>query len=134
MIKKVSILFIIGFAPLLLRGQNLISNGSFEEPVNPCPQVFNFPLITVTGWYTPSWNTPDLFASCAPPLEGGQPQTNKGYQPAKIGSRMAGSVYYPFNRDYLTNKFIDTLKRGKTYCLTFYINLSDANSKAIPFC
>jgi hypothetical protein len=123
---KLIILLFLGFA-LSSSGQNLITNSSFEEPENPCPTVINFPIVNVTGWYTPSWNTPDLYAACAPPFEGGLPQTNKGFQYAKEGTKIAGGVFYPLNRDFLTNKLISQLEKGKTYCVKFYINLSDAD-------
>jgi OOP family OmpA-OmpF porin len=131
MIKKISILLIIGFAPLLLRGQNLITNGSFEE-LNTCPPNPSFPLNVIPGWYSPSWNTPDIFNACVTTQNlGDVPYTGAGYQYAKEGIGFGGGVQFFFNREYITNRLVDTLKSSKTYCLIFYINLGDNQFDAI---
>ena len=133
MIKKISILFILGFAPLLLRGQNLITNGGFEN-ITTCPNMQNSEAVSYcTYWYSTSKNTPDYFNACAGSNNNvaGVPNNFLCYQYAKTGNGYAGGMLYFFNREYLTNHLIDTLEQGTTYCLIFYANLSNKNFNAI---
>ena len=126
MSKKISILFIIGFAPLLLRGQNLIINGGFEnlsDCINNVPCVLN----KAYGWHTPSWNTPDVYNTCfftsyIPP------NTCCGFQYQHSGNGMGAAMWKDsLNKEYLTNRLTETLKPNKGYCISFYVNLGDGS-------
>ncbi len=125
MLKKAVILFFIGFAPFL-RGQNLITNGGFEnltDCINNVPCI----LTKATGWYTPSWNTPDIWNSCFI-NSFDLPETPAGFQHPLTGNGMGGAGWKDsLNREYLTNRLSETLKPNKGYCISFYVNLGDGS-------
>ena len=126
MLKKFSIILLLGFAPLLARGQNLITNSSFEnltDCINNVPCI----LTKATGWYTPSWNTPDIWNSCFI-NSFDLPETPAGFQHPLTGNGMGGAGWKDsLNREYLTNRLSETLKPNKGYCISFYINLGDGS-------
>lgn len=124
MLKKFIIIFLLGFA-LKTPGQNLITNGSFEQ-ITDC--FYNVPCVIVkaTGWYTPSDNSPDIFNSiCNNGLH--QPDVGWGFQHPHSGEGFAGGMWYYLNRECMTNRLTETLKPNKVYCLQFYISLGEGS-------
>jgi gliding motility-associated-like protein len=116
---------------------NLVPNGSFEIIVN-CPN--NQALLSNTGnWFSPSWNTPDLYNSCCsiPPFWVDVPQNAIGYQSPKTGAGYSGIGNGPFvnfsndGREYISTALMQTLTAGQKYCVEFYVSLADSSVWAI---
>jgi len=123
MFRYLVVILLSGFG-FLSKGQNLIFNGGFENPLP--PSTCSYALYdnhTIPGWYTPSFGTPDIYCYCnPPPTNGGMsiPYT-RGYQYSHSGIAMSGGVIYP-GLEYLTTHLISPLDSNQTYCLEFYIN------------
>lgn len=123
MFKKATIIFLLGFA-LKTSGQNLIINGGFEILTN-CSNDGECFLNKAPGWHTPSWNTPDVFHPCFM-ASYTPPNLSWGFQYPRTGDGMGGGGWKDsLNREYLTNRFTETLKPNKGYCLSFYVNLGE---------
>ncbi len=125
---------------------NFVLNPDFER-YDTCP--FSGGQVTFCKfWQNAISNTYSLgieyFNSCAM----GNPYTNcpingAFYQPPRTkNGRVGGGMYYdktpppppypiPFNnRDYLQNILIKSLEIGKTYCVSFWVNLTEASGYA----
>ena len=102
---------------------NLVPNWSFEDIIS-CPQIQGTTFYSYTPpWFSPTENTPDIYNSCASPINQGVPYNYVGYQQPHTGNGYAGfSREQQDDVDYLSVKLISPLKAGKKYCISFYVN------------
>jgi hypothetical protein len=123
---SLSIIFLLG-SSLTGTGQNLVSNGSFENMVN-CPtgpgQVY-----FAQGWDT-SRESPDYDNSCASLSAPyfGVPSNGLGHQHAATGNAYVGIICYNssvFSREIIAGSLTTPLSIGQQYYLTFKANRAD---------
>lgn len=122
--------------------QNLVLNPSFETTTS-CPMGPG-ELDLANNWDDANSNadtcsSPDLYAACSWALGGvNSPNALLGFQPSRTGSNHAGIILFegvalfdctPFfssnYREYLQGTLSQPLDAGKTYCVSFYINLAN---------
>jgi hypothetical protein len=105
--------------------QNLLSDGSFETLDSTCPydQAINWSAV----WNNVSVGSPDLFDTC-----NGVPSNSVGWQMPRTGTAYAGLVTYGRNgfREYIQSPLTSPMQDAKTYCIEFYISLSDYSPRA----
>ncbi|WP_246001738.1 T9SS type A sorting domain-containing protein [Mucilaginibacter gracilis] len=146
-------MLIIFSYPYLLNGQvNYVQNPSFEQ-YSKCP--YDWDQIKFANNWSPidTINHPpiDSFGSgnCTPEYcnicaganrRTGIPYNDAFYQYPRTGNGMA-QVYmfadttniptFPYLRDYLQGKLYKPLISGKTYCVSFYVNLEESSGYAV---
>jgi gliding motility-associated-like protein len=116
---------------------NLVPNPSFEN-VSTCPNSLS-QLYYSDNWFSPSWNTPDLFNACCsiPPYRVDVPKNFIGWQMAKTGSGYVGFGNGGFTdftndgREYLSTPLMTQLQAGQKYSVEFYVSLADSSVWAI---
>lgn len=111
--------------------QNLVPNGSFEMssscPTNPA----DFGLMT--GWSRPTnhLGNADYYDVCGSGFVT-VPSNYTGTQTPRTGNAYAGMIlYFPilFNyREYLTTQLSSPMVAGRTYCVSFWVNLADTSA------
>jgi hypothetical protein len=113
---------------ILLQGQNLVFNPSFEDTVQ-CPVSIS--QMYASGWYSPTWGTPDYYNNCNNGWMG-VPQNFEGWEFAKTGVAYAGIVTRVMDngREYIQSQLTDTLVAGFTYNVSFYVSLTDSSEYA----
>jgi hypothetical protein len=140
MLFKKNILIILCVAsPLFIEGAfaqiNLVPNPSFEQ-LDSCP-VFLNQIEFASPWFqsyitnSGSQNSStDLFSTCGTSIYCSIPNNFNGNQAARTDSSYAGIIMYsqPSSHEYIETMLYNTLLTGKSYCVEFYISLSD-NSK-----
>jgi hypothetical protein len=128
--KKITLIFFI--ITRLSAQYNLVPNYSFEDTAN-CPQTQNSVGWSAPPWVSPTWNTPDYFHSCNSGVGWGNyvstPQNFTGFQNPKTGLAYCGVSSYSGgdSREYIETNLLDTLKAEKSYCVKFFISLSDSS-------
>lgn len=120
-------LLIVCLFALPLAGQNLVSNGSFEEKVF-CPIGFNQQQInSIKHWWQATNGTPDYFHKCSKGI--GIPDNFTGHQDAFEGEAYAGLVTFSNNkknyREYLQSKLMRTLVAGEMICVEFKFSAAE---------
>lgn len=114
----------IGLICVLGQSQNLVKNPSFEAK-NKCPDDYGTLNIDVKHWKIPSLGTTDYFSTCSTKL----PTEDNfiGSQRPFEGDSYAGMyLYAPQDyREYITAELETTLEEGKSYKISFMINLAD---------
>lgn len=147
--RLIAIIILITCACINLQAQvNLVKNPGLEE-YSKCPTDWN--QIT----YANFWTTPidslstleyqmEYYNRCAGSNRyGGLPSNISFYQNTHSGDGMGGAILYydkttpypagaiPHNyRDYLQGRLYNNLLAGKDYCVSFYINLTEASGYA----
>ncbi len=117
-----------------LSGENLLSNGSFEE-VGKKPKKLDM-IKEAKGWYSLTSFQADLFiAEKDVPNSSLKESVNTyGKEEPKEGNNYAGiSVYSPapdpkkakLPRNYIATNLSSPMKKGMKYCVKFYVSLSD---------
>ncbi|MEZ4855299.1 MAG: OmpA family protein [Gelidibacter sp.] len=126
--KKV-LFFILSLTFYSVFSQNLVLNPSFED-YKYCPNAISCFNNNVTNWSTPTLGSTDYFNSCSTFFGF---SNYIGNQKARTGKGYAGIyVYaYPNYREYIQGKLKETLIKGKTYQITFYISLADNSNHSI---
>lgn len=129
--------------------QNLVVNPSFEITNSNCS---NFGGEGFRTDLDPSWDnansnipgdscsSPDLFSACNP-FATNMPDATSfgiGWQYSRTGTRHAGFIAYsaPFGfedqyREYIQGHTASPLIAGQTYCVSFYLSLSDGSPFAV---
>lgn len=109
---------------------NLVPNWSFEDTVN-CP-TGGSQLYNALGWLNPSLGTPDYMNACNTGIVN-VPNSISGFQYAKTGNAYAGIFAYALGsgREYIEIKLIDSLKKGKKYCVSFYLSTASPDGVGI---
>jgi len=138
--KTTKIIFVYLFCGLsfLVRGQqvgNYVSNGSFEEMYD----CTNQQITNAKYWRSiDSINSmPLIFSTCSGMMT--VPLNSFTYQWPKFGENyVAGTQYSPppvsldgDNRNYLRNRLKRNLNSGKTYCISFYVNITSNSTSGI---
>lgn len=112
--------------------QNLVPNPSFEI-FSTCPTVPSGNIFLASPWFQPHTlgSSSDFFHGCS----GNVPSNAFGYQYPRTGEGYAGIaariIGLPQYREYIEVELLDTLEAGKTYCISFYVSLSDSSDIAI---
>lgn len=112
--------------PILLSGQNLVKNPSFEEFLK-CPEKISNLAEDVIGWSAPTLGTTDYFNSCS--NTAGIPKNFVGNQDVKFGDGYVGFYLKAPNnyREYIQGELKSTLEKGKRYAVSFYISLAESS-------
>lgn len=115
--------------PALVKAQNLVANGSFEE-MNWCPNDYTQSEIkTLKGWGQNNAGTPDHFHACAAGTPSGVPKNVFGSQAALDGEAYAGIVLYasskPNYREYLHTDLERPLEPGEWVCVEWWVCAAD---------
>jgi hypothetical protein len=126
---KQSTLLLLLFLCLVLPvdGQNLVSNGSFEDMVA-CP-TGSGQIYFVPGWSS-SKGSPDYYNSCAnldTPYVG-VPSNSLGFQNAASGDAYVGIICFAngvFAREIVTNSLTSPLDIGQEYFFNFKVTRGD---------
>lgn len=116
-----------------VRGQNLVMNPSFEDTI-PCIVYQNIgpPQLPCTYWFCATNGSVDYFSHLCNDVTYGTPQNSLGFQIAKTGTAYCGiglwNIPTPISnyREYLEGQLFDTLKQGRTYCVSFYVVNTDS--------
>ncbi len=113
-----------------LLAQNLIPNPSFEQ-YDACPARLGTFESDVTHWSTPTKGSTDYFNSCSTIM--GTPENFNGTQPSDFGKGYAGLYLYAPNdyREYVQAPLKQTLEKGKTYQVSFYVSLAERSDFAV---
>ncbi|GAB4250297.1 MAG: hypothetical protein Kow0079_03510 [Vicingaceae bacterium] len=110
---------------------NLVPNPSFEDYLV-CPSQAGVVNLIVPGWGL-SFSTADYYHQCGSyPV--GVPFNSSGYQYPKSGQAYVGFYLYfkPYNfSEFIQTRLLKSLKKDKTYCVSFWINLSDSSKYAV---
>ena len=116
------------FCPIILIGQNLIPNPSFEITKQPKTT----PLYLPADWTNANTGSPDYITSLHT-MVWGMPSNDLGYQQARTGDAYMGVLIYGLSginrdprREYIQIQFRDTLEKDSSYCLQFYLSLADS--------
>lgn len=134
-------MFLLPF--FLLAQINLVQNPSFEVLTN-CPNFYNS-IETATGWDTlrsGGGGGPEIFSTCANPnVNFGVPINTFGisYQVPVTGNNYALignivdtiNVIYTTYREYIQNKLINKTEKNKSYCVSFYLSLTNRSAYSI---
>jgi gliding motility-associated-like protein len=118
----------------VLHAQNLVPNASFEN-FSSCP-TDQGQLAKAVPWFSPTYYSTlpmsDIFNVCAPPPPvgmSGVPLNATGFQYPRTGNGYAGEAvfdnYGDESRDYISVKLDSALEAGKSYCVNYYLSLSD---------
>lgn len=113
--------------------QNLVPNGDFES-YSSCPEEWS-EFFKATPWFEPNEIVnADYLNVCSTNNHVDIPNNYFGNQTALSGSGYAGIfVVYILSsglrpnsgREYLEVELLEELERGETYCVQFYVSLSD---------
>ena len=117
------------FAQFSAGGNELISNGSFEERVW-CPGDYTqSQLKTIVGWSQANAGTPDHFDACSSGGKAGVPDNMFGSQPALDGDAYAGLVLYsqskPYYREYMQSELSRPLEAEEWVCVEWWVCAAD---------
>lgn len=137
-IKKIFFYLFFGLS-FLVRGQqvgNYLNNGSFED-MNNCltQQITNAKYWNGLGSNNP---VPLIFSTCS--TMASVPLNGFTYQWPKYGNNYVGAgLYLPPQtvtqqksiRSYLRNQLKENLQVGKTYCVSFYVNITTNSTYGI---
>lgn len=113
-----------------VQSQNLILNPSFEEFAE-CPARLGSFNTDVAEWSTPTDGSTDYFNACSTVM--GTPENFNGSQPADFGQGYAGLYMYAPDdyREYVQAQLRQTLTKGRTYEVSFYISLAERSDYAV---
>lgn len=126
--KQITIIYFL-FLSCSISSQNLVLNPSFETH-NECPWRIGMFASSVSDWSIPNMASTDFFNSCSDKV--GLKNYN-GYQKPKSGNSYSGIYVYTDKnyREYVQGKLSETLIKGETYKMVFYLSLADKSSYAI---
>jgi gliding motility-associated-like protein len=115
-------LFFLLFS-LGIHGQNLVPNYSFEDTLA-CPTQ-DGEINDAPPWVDPTNASTDYYQECSSNSFCSAPGNAYGFQFPRTGKAYAGLATYenavPNLREFLQVKLTDSLRRGQTYCVTFYV-------------
>lgn len=130
---KLGSLIVILMICAICKGQNLITNGDFEQ-YSGCPSSFS-QIDSAISWFNPTvgqgvGGTPDYYNICHTGPLVGVPTNNSGYQAAHSGVAYAGlsCAYispYPDYREYIETGLTTPLVANSCYYFTMYVSLAD---------
>ncbi|WP_169312052.1 OmpA family protein [Fluviicola taffensis] len=111
---------------------NLVDNGGFESSTGKPKKIGQIDL--ATGWISPTGSRADYFMSDSKLPDVGVPENAFGKEQAKEGENYAGIVAFSYGnkmpRSYIMAKLKTPLKKDVTYCISFYVSMSEASKYA----
>ena len=114
---------------LCLAQCNLVPNPSFEIIINCLSGLTGLQQGYAPPWDSPTNGSPDLFNSCIQDMRYNVPFNLFGFQQSHSGDgySMISSLFPAFNgqREYIQVELDSTLSTNTTYCISFFVNLSD---------
>jgi len=116
----------------VLSAQNLVGNPSFEQ-ANKTPFSYGEFHNNVKNWSSPSFGTPDYYSTRSQKMN----QRNyRGIQDPKTGDCFAGVYLFATKnrttyREYIQGELKETLKKGATYKVSFYISLANTSTHSV---
>lgn len=118
---RTAAVFLLITLSVMLRGQNLVENGSFEN-TGDCPISSTFLQDYLNPWIT-YFGTPDYYnLSCGFP---GDASTTNNALPFDgdgfIGLNLYGDTGTAYAREYIHGELKTPLEKGKYYRVTFYV-------------
>lgn len=124
-------LFLIAQSGAAQRIGNYISNGSFEDYYE-CTAPFT--ILKVKHWL--SIDSSSLGGGGLSVCNGQVPKFGSSYQYPHSGESLIGSTFYYIvsfspHRTYSKNRLKATLQAGKTYCVRFYVNITNPSTYGI---
>lgn len=122
--------------PFIVRGQNMVVNGSFEDHRD-CPSgVLHKRLTIIDAWFQPTEGSADYYHPCG--RRGSEAPGNKfGFQQAHEGNAYIGmhlfvnKYYYKSYKEYLMGKLTNPLIKDARYVVSFRVSRSDKSRYAI---
>lgn len=133
LLKILLTLLITNYSFLIVNGQNLVPNPSFEDTAY-CPTTLA-DLSATIFWTAPTIGSPDYFNVCNSG-DANVPNNIFGTQSALSGNAYIGiSVYdtqdvYSY-REYVQIQLQQQLNSGQEYFMVFYVSLADFNDYGI---
>ncbi len=113
--------------------KNLVQNPSFESVDGKLKKLKQ--VDKAAQWDSPTALRADLFSTEKDGLPCSAPQNQYGKESPFDGSNYAGIVMYSYNnkepRTYLQSQLIAPLRKDVTYCIKFYVSLSDLSKYAV---
>jgi outer membrane protein OmpA-like peptidoglycan-associated protein len=113
-------------------GDNLVDNGGFESNAGKPKKLGQIDL--ATGWKSPTGARADYFLSDSKVPDVGAPDNAYGKETAKEGENYAGIFAFSYGnklpRTYIMTKLKTPLKKDVTYCISFYVSMSEASKYA----
>ena len=106
---------------------NLVPNYSFEFHTS-CPNNTITDIGLAFPWFNPTVNASPYFNSCSTNPGAGVPCNWAGCQYPRTGNAYADIVTLygtPDGRGYIETPLLDTLIKGKKYCVQMYVSLSE---------
>lgn len=126
---------VFAFSTMLISGQekvdlNLVVNSGFESNIN-CPEDYGTLTKDVENVLAPTQGSTDYFHSCSFKMTSSS--NFMGYQEPFEGDAYLGLyMYAPKDyREYVTLKLQDSLKRGQTYEISFFVSLAEKAEYAV---
>ncbi len=106
---------------------NLIENGGFEQIEGKLKRPGSIEM--AKGWKSPTAKKADLYSNSVADGPVSAPKNLQGDQSALNGDNYAGLRWWSYMnkepRQYLQAKFKKMLKKDQTYCIRYYVSLSD---------
>jgi hypothetical protein len=127
---RVLVVAFLLFSSLIVKGQNLLLNGGFEDTLLRTTQLY-----LPSSWITPSTGSPDLMTNFNTSVSRQVPQNFAGYQLAHSGNNYMGILMYslfygsggnPILREYIQNDINPALQQDSIYCLQLFVSLADS--------
>lgn len=121
--------FLLPMATTAQEGENLVDNGGFESTSGKAKKLGQIDM--ATGWKSPTGVRADFFLGDSKVADIATPENYYGKEDPKEGENYAGIMAYSYNnkmpRSYITAKLKTPLKKDVTYCVSFWISLSEAS-------
>jgi gliding motility-associated-like protein len=107
---------------------NLVPNPGFEFYTQ-CPTA-QFQTSYAYPWYDPTYASSDYYNTCSLNIDADIPVNFFGYQQAHGGNGYCGfsglSTCPNWCAEYIATPLLQSLKPGKDYCVSFWLNLADS--------
>ena len=138
-LQSKSIAALLGILPLSLlplssfaQNENLVDNGGFEMNSGKPKKIGAIEM--ATGWVSPTGVRADYFIPAMKVPDIATPSNVFGAEDPKEGKNYAGIVAFSFNdkipRSYVMTKLRVPLKKGMTYCVSYYVSLAESSKYA----
>jgi hypothetical protein len=131
--KKSIIITFLGFLlNIIMFGQNLVPNSSFES--TSCTVIpGDLTHFGAENWYNPNNATPDYYGTssiqgCVTSIYNNALINSGEWQFPRTGERMVGlfaAILNSCSREYLQAKLIEPLEAGEIYCAELFVSLSN---------
>jgi len=125
---RVKVFLLLLVLPILVEGQNLVPNPSFEHYTS-CPTSDGM-IYLASPWQDPSTGSSDYFNECSSSNQASVPTSIFGHRWPRTGKGYVGIGTYqgpvtPNAREFIEVQLTDSLKKGVEYCIGFYVSLGE---------